>query len=231
SLKKRETIFGVVQEAERIRTKGKKEEIEYNNALFALLRKKRKEMADEAGVPPYVIFSDKTLVEMAAYYPQSLESLLKISGVGQVKSQQYGDAFLEVIKRYCERHELKEKQKETVREKSDSNRRHVIVAEAYNSGESIHSLMEHYHVTVGTILDHLTRYLLAGNKLRTGSDLQSLTSATIEQQQAAFAAFDQLGATFLKPVFDRLNGTLNYDDLKIVRMMYLISRQDPQCLI
>ena len=143
-----------------------------------------------------------------------------------MKSQQYGEAFLEVIKGYCERHELKEKQKETVREKSDSNRRYVIVAEAYNSGETIQSLMERYRVTVSTILDHLARYLLAGNKLRTGSDLQSLTSATVEQQQAAFAAFDQLGATFLKPVFDRLNGTLNYDDLKIVRLMYLSSRQD-----
>jgi len=226
ALKKRETIFGVVQEVERVRTKGKKEEIPYNSALFALLRQKRKEMADEAGVPPYVIFSDKTLIEMAAYYPQSMSSLLNISGVGHVKSQQYGDAFLDIIKRYCERHDLKEKQKETVRAKSDSNRRYMIVAEAYNSGESIHSLMERYHVTVGTILDHLARYLLAGNKLRTNSDLQSLTSATLEQQQAAFAAFDELSPTFLKPVFDKLNGTLNYDDLKILRMLYLISRQE-----
>ncbi len=78
--------------------KGKKAELEYNSALFALLRQKRKEMADEAGVPPYVIFSDKTLVEMAAYYPQSVASLLNISGVGQVKLRQYGEAFLDVIK-------------------------------------------------------------------------------------------------------------------------------------
>jgi len=226
ALKNRETIFGVVQEAERVLTKGKKEEIQYNNALFALLRQKRKEMADKAGVPPYVIFSDKTLVEMAAYYPQSLENLLKISGVGQVKSKQYGNAFLEVIKRYCEKHGLKEKQKETVREKNDSNRRYMIVGEAYNSGQSIHALMDRYHVTVGTILDHLTRFLLAANKLRTGSDLQSLTSATAEQQQVAFAAFDELSPTFLKPVFDKLNGTLNYDDLKILRVLYLISRQE-----
>ena len=226
ALKKRETIFGVLQEAERVRTKGKKEEIEYNNALFALLRQKRKEIADEAGVPPYVIFSDKTLIEMAAFYPQSMSSLLNISGVGQAKSQHYGGAFLEVIRRYCERHELKEKQKETVREKNDSNRRYMIVGEAYNSGKTIDGLMERYSVTAGTILDHLARYLFAGNKLRTDSDLELLTSATIEQRQAAFAAFDELSPGFLKPVFDRLNGTLNYDDLKILRMLYLIARQN-----
>jgi len=225
ALKKRETIFGVVQEAERVRTKGKKEEVEYNSALFALLRQKRKEMADEAGVPPYVIFSDKTLVEMAAYYPQSMTSLLNISGVGQVKSRQYGDVFLEVIKTYCEKHELKEKQKETIREKSDSNRRYMIVAEAYNSGETVQNLIERYHVTAGTILDHLARYLAAGNQLRNGKDLQSLTSATSEQQHAAFAAFDELSPTFLRPAFDKLDGELSYDDLKILRMLYLISHQ------
>ena len=226
ALRKRETIFGVVQEAERVRIKGKKVEVEYNSALFALLRQKRKELADEAGIPPYVIFSDKTLVEMAAYYPQSAASLLNISGVGQVKSRQYGDVFLDVIKTYCEKHELKEKQKEIVREKSDSGRRYVTVSEAYNAGETVQRLMERYRVTASTILDHLARYLAAGNKLRNDNDLQSLISATPEQQQAAFAAFDELSPTFLKPVFDQLNGMLSYDELKILRMSYLISRQE-----
>jgi ATP-dependent DNA helicase RecQ len=227
ALKKREAIMGVVQEAERVQKKGKrKEELEYNHALFAILRQKRKEMADEAGVPPYVIFSDRTLIEMAAYYPQTAESLLNIAGVGQVKLRQYGDAFLEVIKLYCEKHGLKEKQKETVREKSDTNRRYFIVGEAYNAGDSIESLMERYHVTAGTILEHLTRYITAGNSLRNGDDLHKLTSVTPEQRQAAFAAFEEFSPTFLKPVYEKLNGELNYDDLKILRMLYMISRQE-----
>ena len=226
ALRKREAIFGVVQEAAgRIKKAGKgKAEVEYNHALFAILRQKRKEMADKVGIPPYVIFSDRTLVEMSAYYPQSFEGLLKISGVGQVKSRQYGDAFLEVIKSFCEKHDLKENRKETTRDKSDSNRRYVIVGEVYNSGETIQGLMELYHVTQGTILDHLTRYLSAGNTLRNGEDLHALTSVTSEERQATFAAFDELGPTFLKPIYDKLNGALNYDDLKILRMLYMVSR-------
>ncbi len=224
ALRKRESIFGVVQEAERVRTKSrKKEEIEYNSALFALLRQKRKEMADQAGIPPYVIFSDKTLTEMAAYYPQSISSLLKISGVGQVKLRQYGEAFLEIVQAYCQKHDLQERQKETTRDKSDNNRRYVIVAEAYNAGETIQSLMERYDVTMSTILEHLSRYLVAGNSLRNGTDLQAMTSTTLDQQQNAFAAFEELGTTFLKPVYDKLNCALNYDDLKVLRLLYLVS--------
>jgi len=84
--------------------------------------------------------------------------------------------------------------------------------------------MERYHVTAGTIIEHLTRYLVAGNNLRNASDLESWTSATSEQKQAAFAAFDELSPTFLKPIYDRLNGSLTYDDLKILRLLYVASR-------
>ena len=243
ALKKREAIFGVVQEAERVRTKGrKKEEIEYNSALFALLRLERKTLADEAGVPPYVIFSDKTLVEMAAYYPQSITSLLNISGVGQVKLRQYGEAFLEVIRFYCEKHSLQERLQPQPRTRSApqngkqaellspngkvlGERTHLI-AEAFNEGATITTLMERHQVTKGTVLEHLTRFVSAGHKLHNGPNLQSLTTASPVQQQAAFAAFDELSPTFLKPVYDKLNGSLDYDDLRILRMMYMISHQD-----
>ncbi len=238
ALKKRETIFGVMQEAERIRIKGKKDEVEYNSALFALLRQTRKAMADEAGVPPYVIFSDRTLTEMAAYYPQTNESLLNISGMGQVKLKQYGDPFLEVIKAYCEKHGISERphprpfsQKEKGAESPSPAGSGVrgdggIVGEAFNAGASVQELMQRHGVTANTILDHLNKYLLASNPIRSDNDLQALTSTTPDQQQAAFITFDELGPNFLKPVFDKLNGTLNYDELKILRMLYLISHQD-----
>jgi ATP-dependent DNA helicase RecQ len=229
ALKKRSTVMGVVQEAERVKkSRGKKDEIEYNKALFALLRQKRKELADEVGVPPYVIFSDKTLMEMAAYYPQSVSSLLSISGVGQAKLRQYGEVFLEVITAYCQKHELQEhpKDKETAREKSDSGRRYMLVAEAYNAGETIQSLMGRYRVTASTVLEHLTRSLAAGNKLRSGADLEALTSIRPELKKAAFAAFEELGPAFLKPVYDRLNGTVTYENLKVLRLLHMISQQD-----
>ena len=182
-------------------------------------------MADEAGVPPYVIFSDRTLMEMAAYFPRSTESLLTISGVGQVKARQYGDPFLEVVRSYCEKHGIKEKRKETVREKSDANRRFMLVGEMYNSGKTVRDLAEQYRVTTATIVDHLTRYLLAGNALRMGADLASLTKVTPDLRTAAFSAFDEHGTALLRPIFEQLNASLDYYDLKVLRLIYESSRQ------
>jgi ATP-dependent DNA helicase RecQ len=225
ALKNRSIIMGQLQEVqERAPKKANKQELEYNHALFALLRAKRKELADAAGVPPYVIFADRTLVEMAAYAPQSPERLLDISGVGQVKARQYGEPFLEVLRDYCQKHNLPEKTKaakEPRRSKDGSGQRSEMVAEAYNSGDSVAGLMERYHVTVDTVLKHLTSYVEAGNTLRRADELLALSIASPDQQAAAFAAFDELGTTLLKPVFDKLNGTINYDDLKILRLCFL----------
>jgi ATP-dependent DNA helicase RecQ len=65
--------------------------------LFEQLRALRKRLADEAGVPPYIVFGDAALVEMSRAKPSSEEELLAVNGVGEVKLQRYGQAFLEVI--------------------------------------------------------------------------------------------------------------------------------------
>ncbi|MBN8815872.1 MAG: DNA helicase RecQ [Sphingomonas sp.] len=66
--------------------------------LFEALRDKRRELAKEASVPPYVVFHDSVLREMAAMKPDSLSALGTISGVGERKLEAYGDAFLRVIR-------------------------------------------------------------------------------------------------------------------------------------
>jgi ATP-dependent DNA helicase RecQ len=222
ALKNRLPIMGrLLAVEERATRKARDTELEYDQALFALLRATRKKLADQAGVPPYVIFSDRSLVEMAAYYPQSSERLLDISGVGQVKAHQHGETFLEIIRGYCGEHAISERVKEVRRIKDDSGRRYVLIGEAFNGGESVDSLMRRYQVTVGTILDHLARYASAGHKLSRADDLLTLTSASPDQQAAAFAAFDKLGAAYLKPVFDKLDGLVSYDELKTLRLCYL----------
>jgi ATP-dependent DNA helicase RecQ len=68
--------------------------------LFEALRAKRRELAVEAGVPPYVIFHDATLREVARIRPKSLRDMALVSGIGARKLDDYGEAFLRVIKRF-----------------------------------------------------------------------------------------------------------------------------------
>jgi len=68
--------------------------------LFEALRELRRELAQEAGVPPYVVFHDATLREMAASRPSSLAAMGEITGVGARKLDAYGDAFLAVLRQH-----------------------------------------------------------------------------------------------------------------------------------
>jgi ATP-dependent DNA helicase RecQ len=79
---------------------------EYDRDLFEKLRRLRKELADEQGVPAFVVFSDLSLRQMALYLPQSEEDFSKISGVGEAKLKQYGKIFTEAIQIYAKKNNL-----------------------------------------------------------------------------------------------------------------------------
>jgi ATP-dependent DNA helicase RecQ len=78
------------------------EDQEYDHELFDRLRRVRKSLADAAGVPPFVIFSDASLAGMAAYLPTDEQAFLAIHGVGAHKLERYGAEFMAEIKRFKE---------------------------------------------------------------------------------------------------------------------------------
>lgn len=77
-------------------------QITENDPLFEYLRTLRKTLADEAGVPPFVIFSDKTLRDLCHKRPNSLEGMLDVSGIGQSKLEKYGNLFFEAMQGFVE---------------------------------------------------------------------------------------------------------------------------------
>ncbi|CAK1939195.1 ATP-dependent DNA helicase RecQ [Vibrio crassostreae] len=76
----------------------------YDKKLFAKLRKLRKSIADEDGLPPYVVFSDATLIDMAEVLPTSYGEMLAVNGVGQRKLDKYADPFLDLIQEHITTH-------------------------------------------------------------------------------------------------------------------------------
>ena len=232
ALRKRLPVQAQYDQPAQTLSAGKKSssDLEYDQELFDLLRKKRKEIADAIGVPPYVVFPDTTLVEMSVYFPQSLESLLEISGVGQVKLRQFGESFLNVIKPFCRDHALQEKHKPGSSSQPQkinfSGQRSLLVGRAYNKGESVKTLARQHKVKPATILKHLENYIRDGHPLRSTADLLEMVSCPNDDQQAAFKAYQDLGTDLLKPVYDQLGGRVDYDDLRTLRIVFLSQQKN-----
>ncbi|MBC8383660.1 MAG: DNA helicase RecQ [Candidatus Cloacimonetes bacterium] len=99
-LRNKHSVMGLLIE-EKVKFKKIKEvDYEFDHTLFEILRKKRKEIADEKNIPPFIIFHDNSLIEMAAYFPQSNVSFMKINGVGKTKLEKYGKIFIDIITNY-----------------------------------------------------------------------------------------------------------------------------------
>ena len=196
----------------------------YDAGLFQALRVLRRELADAANVAPYVVFSDRTLVEMATYCPQSPARLLEMEGVGQVKLERYGAAFLALLRDYCAAHGLPERPKmpfaPTILAGRAAKRRFVEVGEFFAAGWSVEQLQERYGVQRGTILGHLANFQRQGGAVD-GERVRASSALTPEQQAQVWACFDEFGAEALSPVFQALGGAISYDELHLMRIVYL----------
>jgi ATP-dependent DNA helicase RecQ len=111
-LRAKDTFMGRLEEAKKGKdgkAKGEKETpASYDPLLFESLRKKRKELADQANLPPFTIFHDRTLKEMATRMPGTRDELAGIYGIGAAKLEKYGDIFLAILNQHRHSHNIPE---------------------------------------------------------------------------------------------------------------------------
>ena len=197
--------------------------VSFDRALFDILREKRTQLAKKSNVPPYIIFSDRSLAEMAAYFPQSRSAFASIYGVGENKLAKYADEFLLIIQEYCREHNLQGKRRTLFAQPqpiADAGSRTEELAKAYNDGHSVAELAQDLGIKQRTVIDHLWKYHQSGEKLRSDGILELSKLASAEQARA-LKTFDTVGSEFLRPAFDALKGTISYDELHILRLYYV----------
>ncbi|MDE0465166.1 MAG: RQC domain-containing protein, partial [Caldilineaceae bacterium] len=196
--------------------------LDYDRALFSVLRGLRSSLAAEQDVPPYVIFGDVTLQQMAYYFPQSRNSLGRISGVGARKLEQLGDAFLAAIVDYATSHDLKERLiPARKRSKSDRGKglstTYVQTRQLLQQGMSIKEIARERGLAESTIAGHLNRLVRAGEKLDLGPLLPPQ-----ERYDKIRAALVETGGEYLSPAKEVLGDEYSYDE---IRMVWFYMRQ------
>ena len=208
---------------------GPTSDLDYDALLFEALRVLRKQVADEAQVPPYVIFSDRSLIEMATYFPQSDSAFLATYGVAQRKLAAHGERFMALIRDYCAEHDLKERPRpgslsSTTRSGSTKKRRYQEVGELFASGYELEELQNLYKVKLSTIISHLSRYQQTGGDVDAERVLVA-SNLPSEQQEQVLALLDELGYERLGPIYTALDGKVSYDELRLIRLYYVSVNQ------
>lgn len=190
------------------------------DALFERLRSLRKQIADAQRVPPYHVFSDASLRQMADRQPGTPAAFAEISGVGNLKLKQYGPDFTRAIR------EFRAEQGLALGEVSATAEFHItqserLAAESSDSQEATRSLFEgglsieqiatRRGIGASTVIQHLERLLALGAEINLGRIVPHDRVERIAQTLAVE------GCERLRPAFERLGGECTYEELRLVR--------------
>jgi ATP-dependent DNA helicase RecQ len=189
--------------------------------LFEVLRTLRRQMASEKNVPPYVVFSDVALRDMARRRPSTLASFLRVHGVGQAKCEQYGEVFLTAIGEHCLEKSLAmdiEPPEATLRspspmESGSRTLQAVLVRERANSlfaeGRSVDEIAQSIGRASSTTMQYLLEYVQREQLDTPYPWVDEKTFARVAE------TVGQVGAERLKPIFDQLGGSVSYNLIRI----------------
>jgi len=169
--------------------------------LFDELRDLRMKLAKEQNVPPYVIFSDKTLDELCADKPTNKVQFRNVSGVGDKKLEMYGDIFIDAIFQF-----LKKQKKKTV----SAGETHLKTYEMYKEGLAVPTIARERKLKEDTIYTHLVKLFEEGYEI----DLQKfLMKNDIKKINKAF---EEVGIEKgLKPIYVYLKEEFDYNKIKL----------------
>jgi len=197
---------------DRQKKKGKRdryEDLDYNREVFDILRNRRKELATAENVPPYVIFSDKTLIEMAQKKPRSRVDLLSISGVGLKKLEKYGEPFLKAL--HGEEQDFSGIFAKDEEEKSRTEK----IGDSFNEGMGMGALQEHYRMKPTALIGQLITYQ-EEYRLLDKEALERAMNLDAELRNRAAGLIETLGEGRLKQIQQQLGDQINMNQLKLL---------------
>lgn len=201
----------------------KAEDIEYETELFIELKHWRKQQSDIEKVPPYIIFSDKVLIDLSRYLPTNIEQVKKIPGIGSIKLERYGQDVSKIISNYCQEKNLESKidelpnRRERRKKKKKYSHGSDTISETlhfYNQGLNLDQIAQKRELAIGTIGSHVEE--LIRQKKVPADDIKKFIPD--ERIKKIAKAFEQIGdLEKLSPIKQILPEDYEYFEIGLVR--------------
>ena len=137
----------------------------YDEDLFQMLRNLRKNVARHKNFPPYVIFQDPSLEEMATTYPTTEEELAQINGVGIGKVKKFGKDFIELIKEYVDEHDITTAADVVVKSAVNKSKIKIYIIQAIDRKLDLEEIAENKDISMESVITEIENICLSGTKL------------------------------------------------------------------
>ena len=186
--------------------------------LFSILKDLRKKMAKQLDLPPYVIFQESSLQDMATFYPINEMELQNISGVGLSKAKKYGKPFLEVISEYVHDNEIDRPEDIRIRTVPNKSKLKVSIVQMIDRKVSLEDIANTYNLDFPELLSELEAIVYSGTKI----NINYFISDVMEEE-----AIDEIFDYFKHSVTDDIEtamselGVYEEEEIRLIRVKFI----------
>lgn len=187
--------------------------------LYSMLKDLRKSFAKKHKLPPYVIFQDVSLEQMATMYPVTIQELQNVQGVGAGKAKRFGMEFCELIRKYCEDNEIERPEELRVRTVAKKSMLKVFIIQSIDRQIALDDIAEAKGLDFDTLLDEIDAIVYSGTKLNIDYFIEEVIDD--EHVDDIYDYFMESETDDLNAALDELGADYSEDEIRLVRIKFL----------
>ena len=187
-------------------------------ALYKMLVQLRTSTANRLNLPPYVIFMDSSLEQMATMYPVTLEELQNVQGVGAGKAKKFGREFVELIKQYCDENEIERPEDLRVRTVAKKSVLKVKIIQSIDRQVALDDIAKAQGLEFEQLLDEVEAIVYSGTKLNIDYFLEDIMDD--DHIDDIYDYFRESDTDSLDEAMDELGEYYSEDEVRLVRIKF-----------
>ena len=194
--------------------------IAYDEKLFELLKAERKKVARSKGLPPYVIFQDPSLEEMATVYPTTREELAQINGVGMGKVAKFGSSFLKLIEKYVDENEIETASDVVVKSSGTRSKVKISIIQQIDRKIDLDEVADNLGISMSELLDEIEHIIYSGTKLNIDYYIENIMDE--EREDMLHDYFMNAESDQIKDALEELESEdFAEDELRVYRIKFI----------
>ena len=187
--------------------------------LIKMLKDLRKSNAKKLGVPPFVIFQDPSLEDMALKYPITIEELYNIHGVGEGKAKRYGDDFVDLIKRYVDENEIDRMQDMVIKSTGSNSSLKLYIIQNIDRKLPLDDLSSAKGMGMSDFIKELEAIVFSGTKLNISYWIDELFDE--DQQEEIHDYFMDSESDDIEAAIEEFDGDYDEQELRLYRVKFI----------
>lgn len=187
--------------------------------LFKMLKELRKKLSKDLDVPPYVIFQDNSLEAMATFYPQNIEELQNMPGVGSGKAKRYGKEFCELIKKHCIENEIERPEDLRIRTVADKSKKKISIIHSIDRKVALDDIAVANGIEFDELLDEIEAIVYSGTKINIDYFINDVIDDDIVDD--IYQYFRESETDDLDVALDELGADYTEEEIRLVRIKFI----------